>query len=165
MAWLYLSPWTYSDPLANQNGASLETSAADSDGGEALDSTPGPEPARDLPDSATTSVPERKRAVSRESQERIERILEIADLHLAMGRFVTPSGSNAAEAYLGVASLDPANERAVRGLDRVTDGVIDEARALVERGNREGAIELLDAALTQLPNARRLKEVLGELNP
>ncbi len=101
--------------------------------------------------------------LSRESQESIQRILEIADLHLAMRRFVTPSGSNAAEAYLAVTTLEPSNQRARNGLGQVIDGVVAEARVLARNGDREGAITLLETALSQLPDDQKLQAAHSEL--
>ena len=97
-----------------------------------------------------------------ETRERITRILEIADLHFAMRRFVTPSGSNAVEAYLAVTTLDPTNARAAGGIDRVTDAIIEEARGLAQT-DRPGAVELLERALTHLPNMPALRAAHQEL--
>ena len=97
-----------------------------------------------------------------ENRERISRILEIADLHFAMRRFVTPSGSNAVEAYLAVTTLDPTNAHAVGGIDRVADAIIKEARGLAPT-DRQGAVELLERALTHLPNMPDLRAAHHEL--
>ncbi len=78
------------------------------------------------------------------SRRRLERILEAADLHLAMGRLVEPDTSNAAAAYAEAAALDSGNPRAVTGL-------ADVARALQAEGRHRQALEIVSLGLTRAP--------------
>ncbi len=57
------------------------------------------------------------------------------------GRLVAPDGSNAAEAF--AAELQPGNGSAQHGLDALADRLRDEAQALVDQGDRAGAVELV----------------------
>ena len=50
---------------------------------------------------------------------RIANLLEIADLHFAVGRLKEPPGSNAFEAYQMVLELQPGNPQALDGLRRI----------------------------------------------
>lgn len=58
-------------------------------------------------------------SASSETQRKIERLLEIAAAHEAVGRFTEPLGANAFEAYSLVLEIEPENQSAQRGLRRV----------------------------------------------
>lgn len=81
---------------------------------------------------------------------RIERILEAADLHLAVGRLAEPESSNAAAAYAEAAALDPGNPRAVAGL-------LEVARALQAAGRDQQAREVVALGLRRVPGQSDLE--------
>lgn len=60
-------------------------------------------------------------------QERVTRLLDVAEAHLAIGRLTEPPGSNAYEAFKLVLEIDPGNEQAQRGLRQI-EGFVDQAR-------------------------------------
>ena len=72
--------------------------------------------------------PDEPAPVDAGTADKIERILQMADLHLAVDRLLQPPGSNAAEAYAAVAELQPGNRQARRGLELVA------ARVAAHRG-------------------------------
>ena len=94
---------------------------------------------------------------------RIDRILDIAELHFAMGRIISPRGSNAAEAFVDVVALDPNNARAERGLNKVAAVLSAEARALSDAGEHQRALALVENALAELPDVDLLRELHIEL--
>lgn len=101
--------------------------------------------------------------VDAETQERINRILNVARLHLAMGRLVAPEGSNAAEAFAAVDELQPGNGSARQGFDAVATRLRDEAQALVDRGDRAGAVELVELGLKWAPDQPEMLRLWQEL--
>ncbi len=82
-----------------------------------------------------------------ETKAKIERILEIADLHLAIGRLVEPEGSNAAEAYRGVLELHPVNERALAGLQQIATNYERQARTILDKGDPGKALTIIEVGL------------------
>ncbi|MES9882196.1 MAG: protein kinase [Sedimenticola sp.] len=86
-----------------------------------------------------------------ETKAKIERILEMADLHLAIGRLVEPEGSNAAEAYTGVLSFHSENERALAGLQQIATHYEQLARTSLDNGDQEKALSEIDAGLKAYP--------------
>ncbi len=86
-----------------------------------------------------------------ETQAKIERILEIADLHLAIGRLIEPEGSNAAEAYRAVLDFHPVNERALAGLQQIATHYEQQARTSLGNGDLNKALSEIDAGLKAYP--------------
>ncbi len=60
-------------------------------------------------------------------QERVTRLLDVAEAHLAIGRFTEPPGSNAYEAFQLVLEIDPGNQRAQRGLRQI-EGLVEQTQ-------------------------------------
>jgi len=75
-----------------------------------------------------------------ETKAKIERILEIADLHFLVGRFVKPEGSNAVEAYRAILELHPANRNAIAGLHKIATHFEIRAVSSHEKGEIKQAL-------------------------
>lgn len=60
-------------------------------------------------------------SLSSAEQEKVARLLEVAEAHAAVGRFRTPPGSNAYDAYQLVLDIDPTNEKARAGLKQIEE--------------------------------------------
>ncbi len=60
-------------------------------------------------------------------QDRVSRLLDVAEAHMAIGRLTEPPGSNAYEAFKLVLEIDPGNEQAQRGLRQI-EGFVDQTR-------------------------------------
>ncbi|MCP4300490.1 MAG: protein kinase [Gammaproteobacteria bacterium] len=101
--------------------------------------------------------------IDAKTQARIENILEVAGLHLAMDRLVQPPGSNAAEAYATVSELQPGNPTAQQGLEEIGVRIRQKAQALVDQGNRAEAIELVERGLEWAPRQPELVRLHQEL--
>ena len=79
--------------------------------------SPDPAPPEDarLEDAPRPASP----ALSPETAERVGRLLEVAQVHMAVGRLCEPLGSNAYEAYSLVVEIDPQNTEAKTALQRL----------------------------------------------
>ena len=76
------------------------------------------EPAVQPPSTQEETAPSRP-SLSQAEKEKIARLLEAAEAHLAVGRLREPPGSNAYEAYRMVLDIDPANRRALNGMEEI----------------------------------------------
>ena len=81
----------------------------------------------------------------------VERLLEVCAMHFAADRLTTGVGGTAVGCYREVQSLDPANQEALEGLQRVFDKYAAWVHAALERGD--------------VSKARRYVKKLKELNP
>jgi serine/threonine protein kinase len=52
-------------------------------------------------------------------QEKVDRLLQVAEVHMEVGRLTEPQGSNAYEAFKLVLEIDPNNRQAAEGLRRI----------------------------------------------
>jgi predicted Ser/Thr protein kinase len=52
-------------------------------------------------------------------QEKVDRLLQVAEVHMEVGRLTQPQGSNAYEAFKLVLEIDPNNRQAAEGLRRI----------------------------------------------
>lgn len=155
VAWLYLDPSfdALREGLFTQPSGTSETPEAP---------TPS-EPAADQPlpiggnenGNATKPVT----PVDDATRARIQRILEIADLHRQMGKLIEPAGTNAAEAYAEVIRLQPDNASALAGLADVGSTLAREARALDATGDHDAAVDLVKRGLTFAPDHPELTEL------
>ncbi|MEE9320358.1 MAG: serine/threonine-protein kinase [Granulosicoccus sp.] len=80
-----------------------------------------PEPANTItiPDAAEASDVPSGRELSESDQQRLERLLSIAEIHEAVGRITEPPGANAFEAYSLALELDPDNQAVRNALTRL----------------------------------------------
>lgn len=77
--------------------------------------------------------------LSQRDQERVDRLLEVAQAHFMVGRLVSPQGSNALDAYRLVLDTDPENLKAKAGIEEVKDRFFKRARILWMQGEKEEA--------------------------
>ncbi len=59
-------------------------------------------------------------------QEKVDRLLLVAEVHMEVGRLTEPQGSNAYEAYKLVLEIDPDNQQATEGLRWIEQQLIQE---------------------------------------
>ncbi len=137
------------------------TASTDSETVDAEPTDTAPDPEQDIAEVEIDPRP--VVTLDQATQQRLERILEMADLHFAMGRIVSPQGSNAVEAYLAVVATDPSNEQATRGLNRVMDSVTAQAQGMVQAGDHGAAIELVETARQHMPDNPKLRALDREL--
>lgn len=97
--------------------------------------------------------------------EKIDRLLEIAEIHLAVGRITYPPGSNALFAYQQVLALNPANRSAKQGLGKIADDYLKQAQDLLAQGDGEKAFELVETGLRVVPKHRPLLTLYQKVKP
>ncbi len=91
-----------------------------------------------------------------ETRTRIERILEVADLHLMVGRYVEPEGSNALEAYRAVLDLHPTNKQALAGLTRIEEYFDQGIVEAISQNDTNTAMTLVNQGLEAMPDNANL---------
>ncbi len=79
------------------------------------------------------------------------------------GKFLPP-GDNALDLFNAVESLDPGNQQAARGLERLPDQVFEEASQLGKLGNFRGAKNLLETAQESLGKQARFGDMIKEMD-
>ncbi len=105
------------------------------------------------------SIPQ---AVDENTQERINRLLQVAQAHLSIGRLIKPATSNAAEAYMEVLKLQPGNEAALEGVNKIVSS-LDASIQKLETTDVNQALNLTQRALQILPGEPRLKKIEAAL--
>ncbi len=97
--------------------------------------------------------------LSLSAREKIERWIRQAEDHLAASRFILPIGNNAVEAYRNILQLDPNNETALRGLNRMADIFEQAARADLNKGDVKKARLRAEQGLMISPNHASLQSL------
>lgn len=77
--------------------------------------------------------------LTRQNQIRLNKVLLVAEMHALQGRLIAPSGSNAYDAYRIVLEIDPTNQKATEGMNRLEQSVVDKVNQLVDEGKKEQA--------------------------
>lgn len=112
--------------------------------------------------------PERPRTpvvLTPEQQAKVKDLLEMADMHFAVGFLAAPEGSNALYAYQEVLKLDPYNSAAMAGVRRIADTLADVARELYERGEIAQSLTKVEEGLLADPTHQDLLELRNALQP
>lgn len=89
--------------------------------------------------------------VDAETESKINRLFEIADAHMSVGRYIEPATSNAAETYTAILTLQPGNSVAIEKANAIAQAVLNKVDRLTANGDIDEAERLLDEALTVLP--------------
>jgi serine/threonine protein kinase len=105
----------------------------------------------------TAEAKPRPKELDAETRAKVERILEVAELHRMVGRYLEPKGSNAVEAYQAVLEMDPRNRKARNGLDQVATHFTNQARQAMEQGDNSAAQTMLNQGLQAVPKHRELQ--------
>jgi serine/threonine-protein kinase PpkA len=71
------------------------------------------------PPLANAKVDSGSRALDPALQEKVDRLLKVAEVHMEVGRLTEPKGSNAYEAFKLVLEIDPNNRQAEEGLRQI----------------------------------------------
>lgn len=77
--------------------------------------------------------------LSPRDQDKVNRLLEVAQAHFMVGRLVSPQGSNALDAYRMVLETDPQNAQAQAGVSEVKERFFKRARILWMQGEKDEA--------------------------
>jgi len=86
----------------------------------------------------------------------VERLLEVAEVHLIVGRLISPAGANALDVYNQVLSIHPYNRQAIQGLETLLGKLTQAAKLAINDGERRRAQELIDNGLKTYPQHKQL---------
>ncbi len=95
---------------------------------------------------------------------RVEQLLEVAEVHMMVGRLISPAGANALDVYNQALSLHPYNRRAIQGLKSVLDRLAQAAESALSVGERRRAEELIDSGLKIYPRHKKLLNLKQQLS-
>lgn len=102
------------------------------------------------------NLPEPKPITDPEVAAQVDRLLNAAEVHQMVGRYVEPSGSSAYDAYRKVLELQPHNRDALAGLEAIAEHYADRAREALRGGEVAEAKRLITVALRARPRDRGL---------
>lgn len=103
------------------------------------------------------------KVLSAEERARVDSFLELAEVHMDVGRYATPSGSSAYDAYRLILEIDPGNEAAHGGLNRIADHYAQAARDASAQGRADEARQFLELGLAAVPTHRGLAAVARQI--
>lgn len=110
-----------------------------------------------------TEPPSKETALDSETLARIDRVLEMADLHRMIGRLTEPQGSNAFEAYQSVLEIQPSNTQAREGMEKIAEHYLQMAQGNFEQGNLKLALSDVEYGLKLFPNQLRLMQLKNRI--
>ncbi len=96
--------------------------------------------------------------LTKNEQQKVTRMLEIAEMHLMIGRLIEPKGTNALDAYKQILVVDPRNKKALNGIDEIAGYFEQRARELWDKGEKESSIEMFNKGLQTSPKHKGLKK-------
>jgi len=80
-------------------------------------------------------------------QQEVDDMLEVAEVHMMVGRLISPPGGNALDEYRKVLDFNPYNRDAIAGLNTLLDSLKQQAESFMINGDNEQAAELIDIGL------------------
>jgi serine/threonine protein kinase len=95
---------------------------------------------------------------------KVEDILEVAEVHLLVGRLLEPPGSSAYDAYQQVLDIHRHNKQAIQGLQRIGDIIEGQVSRLIQSKQVDEARLLLEKALNALPDHQGLIRLRQKLH-
>lgn len=95
---------------------------------------------------------------------RVKDLLEVAAVHMDIGYYTSPPASNALLAYQEVLKLDPCNNAATLGLNRISDIEEQEAWAAFERGDATSSLDKVNDGLKANPDHKGLQALKSKLS-
>jgi serine/threonine protein kinase len=98
-----------------------------------------------------------------EMQEKIGHILEVAEVHMLVGRLLDPPGSSAYDAYQQILTLHQHNKQATEGLRHIGDLLAQQVQALIDSQQIQEAELLLSKGLDVLPTHQGLVKLQQDM--
>ncbi|MBU2874213.1 serine/threonine protein kinase [Marinobacter salexigens] len=98
------------------------------------------------------------------TQEKVEKLLRVANMHESANRLVFPSGSSAYYVYNTVFELDPGNPRARAGLLKMEDKLEKQAQAYYRQKDFKTLDAHLKAGLEAFPDNAQFRALRDELD-
>jgi serine/threonine protein kinase len=97
-------------------------------------------------------------------QQQINDHLEVAEVHMMVGRLISPPGGNALEEYQQILQLQPFDRQAIKGLKSLIELVSEQAIKAIEAGELSRAEELVTTALEIDGKNKRLLSIKEQLS-
>lgn len=94
---------------------------------------------------------------------KLKDLLELADIHFEVGYLTAPTGANALWAYREALKIDPYNEKAANGIQKIANALELEAWKLFEQGDRVESLKKVLDGLEAVPNHDGLLKLKGKL--
>ncbi|MBF0291059.1 MAG: SUMF1/EgtB/PvdO family nonheme iron enzyme [Nitrospinae bacterium] len=113
----------------------------------------------------SATAPSATEQADKEKREKVESLLMAAEKDLAANRLVTPKGKNALEKYREALSIDPANESAKAGTEKIAARAVELAHGAIGKNQPAKAEEYLavaEAVQPGYPPAVKAREVLSQ---
>jgi predicted Ser/Thr protein kinase len=98
-----------------------------------------------------------------EQHAKVADLLELADIHFEVGYLTAPTGANALWAYREALKIDPYNEKAASGIQKIANALELEAWKAFEQGNRVDSLKKVLEGLEAVPNHDGLLKLKGKL--
>ncbi|WP_349431469.1 serine/threonine-protein kinase [Methylomarinum sp. Ch1-1] len=93
----------------------------------------------------------------------VKDFLELAQIHFEVGYLTAPSGSNAMWAYRQVLKIDPYNQPAQKGLQKIADAVEQQALGLYATGNYQTSLAKIEEGLEAVPKHEHLLKLKDQI--
>jgi serine/threonine protein kinase len=91
-----------------------------------------------------------------EQQLQIKDLLELAQIHFDVGYITEPQDSNALWTYRQVLAIDPDNQEALQGVEKIADLIEEQANELLAQQKLDESLEKIEEGLKAQPEKDRL---------
>lgn len=96
-------------------------------------------------------------------QQKVEDLLEIANVHIMVKRLIDPPGSSAFYAFQQVLEIHENNKQATEGLRKIADHYEKNARERLDSGDLDRALQLVNKGLFAFPSHQGLDNIGNEI--
>lgn len=100
--------------------------------------------------------PAAEKPLTEQEQQQVNEFLEVADVHMMVGRLVSPAGSNALDEYRKILKFHPFNRQAIAGLKQLLQQLADQAIQSIASGDFDRAEKLVAIGLEINPGQKNL---------
>lgn len=107
--------------------------------------------------------PPPEQAMSESLRSQVDEALELAEVHMLVGRLVSPPGSNALDKYNEVLEIHAFNRKAISGLKKILNMLSDQAEKAISAGELEEASALIDTGLSVYTKHKKLLALQNKL--
>jgi len=97
-------------------------------------------------------------------QERVNNMLEVAEVQLLSGRLLQPIGGSAHDLYLNILDINPYNREAIAGIKFLLSAMAAEADRLISTGELSNAEYYIEAGLEIDEKNKRLLELQSKID-
>jgi len=108
---------------------------------------------------ATGTVP----VLTPKQQLQVKDLLELAKIHFEVGYITAPAGSNASWAYREVLAIDPNNQEAQQGLEKIADLLEKQAVKLFYQQKSDESLAKIEEGLKVLPEKESLLAMKAQI--